>query len=107
MSTASGAKTRAADAAHGAATVAWSLALLYAIAGIFAGFFIGFHDRTKACTSAFCSGDQHDHPYVGLGIGVAFAALFTAAIVVMVADYIQFRTVEFLSADTQEDEDDS
>ena len=95
-------RSRAASAqdAYGAASTAIVLSVIYAVGGVIAGVYLGFQTRDSDCSTDAFSGDRtcaaSDHPYIGLGIGIAFGAFFTAAVVVMIAEYIHFRTAEHL-----------
>jgi len=68
--------------------LAWALLL----AGLIAGALTAFREEsTCEITPAGRANCHTTHPYIGLGIGLAAAALFQTAVVIMIASYIQAR----------------
>lgn len=66
---------------------------LYGIASVIAGIQIGTIARASDCSTIYgdyeC--DSTDHPFAWLGVGIAFAGLFTVAVIMMIAQYIRWR----------------
>ena len=58
------------------------------LAGIGGGAWVAWQKQSQ-CTGQFSCEDRH--PFIGLGVGIAVASAFQAAVVVMVATYIQAR----------------